>query len=58
MSKTFPKHGYEIYWFDLVLSGLSAKQLCDFYKADISIKFMAFRFNFNGIAGEYGLFVV
>ena len=34
MSKTFQKHGYEIYWFDLVLSGLSAKQLCDFYKAD------------------------
>lgn len=36
MSKTFQKHGYEIYWFDLVLSGLSAKQLCDFYKADKS----------------------
>lgn len=34
MSKTFQKHGYEIYWFDLVLSGLSAKQLCDFYKAE------------------------
>ena len=42
MSKTFQKHGYEIYWFDLVLSGLSAKQLCDFYKADKSKKFMAF----------------
>ena len=51
MSKTFQKHGYEIYWFDLVLSGLSAKQLCDFYKADKSKKFMAFTFNFNGIAG-------
>ena len=50
MSKTFQKHGYEIYWFDLVLSGLSAKQLCDFYKADKSKKFMAFTFNFNGIS--------
>ena len=56
MSKTFQKHGYEIYWFDLVLSGLSAKQLCDFYKADKSKKFMAFTFNFNGIAGEDGLY--
>ena len=56
MSKTFQKHGYEIYWFDLVLSGLSAKQLCDFYKADKSKKFKAFTFNFNGIAGEDGLY--
>lgn len=32
MSKTFQKHGYEIYWFDLVLSGLSAKQLCVFIR--------------------------
>ena len=50
MSKTFQKHGYEIYWFDLVLSGLSAKQLCDFYKADKSKKFMAFTFNLKAEA--------
>ena len=56
MAKTFEAHGYEVYWFDLVMSGVSARLLSDFYFKNKAKQFVAFTFNFSGIAGEDGLF--
>ena len=56
MAKTFEAHGYEVYWFDLVVSGVSARLLSDFYFKNKAKQFVAFTFNFSGIAGEDGLF--
>lgn len=55
-AKTFETHGYEVYWFDLVVSGVSAGLLREFYTKNKAKRFAAFTFNFSGIAGEDGLF--
>ena len=58
MAKTFEKEGYEVYWFDLVVSDYSASRLREFYEAAVKeqAKVVAFTFNFHGIAGEDGLY--
>lgn len=59
MAAAFQKEGYEIYWFDLMVSGHSARLLCCFYEEQMkreNAKIIAFTFNFNGIAGEDGLY--
>lgn len=56
MARTFEAHGYTVYWFDLVLSVYSARALRRFYGDHPAARFTAFTFNFNGIAGEDGLY--
>lgn len=47
---------YEIYWYDLILQSESARMLRRFYEDHKTDEFYAFTFNFNGIAGEEGLY--
>lgn len=56
MAKTFMQEGFEIYWYDLVLQRESANILKEYVKIHNKDTFVAFTFNFNGIAGEDGLY--
>lgn len=56
MAKTFEQKGYQIYWYDLMLQEESARILTDFVKEHQADQIVAFTFNFNGIAGEKGLY--
>lgn len=56
MSKTFEEQGYNVYWYDLVVSRQSACLLWDYYKKHKKEEFIMFTFNFSGIAGEDGLY--
>ena len=56
MARTFESTGFKVYWYDMMLQQESAKLLKDFYKMHLNDEFAAFTFNFNGIAGESGLY--
>lgn len=60
MAERFEELGYEVYWYDLMVSGQSACLLRCFYEKimleDSNTKIIIFTFNFNGIAGEEGLY--
>lgn len=56
MSHTFEQNGYQIYWYDLMLQEESARILMEFYNSHREDEFVAYTFNFNGIAGEKGLY--
>lgn len=56
MAKVWEKRGCRIFWFDLVVSEESAHALMDYYKRYSKDEFYAFTFNFEGIAGEDGLY--
>lgn len=56
MAKTFEKENFFIYWYDLALQRESAKQLKCYFEAHKTDEIYAFTFNFNGIAGEDGLY--
>lgn len=58
MAKEFEKEGFGIYWYDLILQMQSSKNLRHFYEEHHEDQFYAFTFNFNGIAGEAGLYEV
>lgn len=60
MAQTFEARGYDVYWFDLVVSEYSTSLLQAFLEQSFKDKrftnIIAFTFNFNGIAGEDGLY--
>lgn len=60
MSHAFEAEGYYVYWFDLVVSEYSTTLLQSFLERSLKSKhfteIIAFTFNFNGIAGEDGLY--
>lgn len=60
MAERFEELGYEVYWYDLIVSGQSARLLRCFYEevraVNSDAKIIIFTFNFNGIAGEDGLY--
>lgn len=60
MAQTFEARGYEVYWFDLIVSEYSTSLLQAFLEQSFRVKhfmsIIAFTFNFNGIAGEDGLY--
>lgn len=60
MAQTFEARGYNVYWFDLVVSEYSTSLLQEFleqsFKNKCFVNIIAFTFNFNGIAGEDGLY--
>ena len=60
MAQTFEARRYYVYWFDLVVSEYSTSLLQAFLEQSFKDKrftdIIAFTFNFNGIAGEDGLY--
>ena len=56
LAQEWEKQGFGIYWYDLMLEEESARMLGDFYEAHKEESISAFTFNFNGIAGEEGLY--
>lgn len=56
LAKTFEKEGFIIYWFDLITCAYSYEMLKRYYERYSGDEFVAFTFNFNGIAGEEGLY--
>jgi len=60
MAKTFEARGYYVYWFDLIISEYSTGLLQTFLEQSMHKqrfeKIICFTFNFNGIAGEDGLY--
>lgn len=61
MARTFAENGFEIYWFDLIFERESARKLRNFIEENAlkngrAFNICAVTFNFEGIAGEEGLF--
>lgn len=60
MAERFEELGYEVYWYDLIVSGQSARLLRCLYEeimlTEPNTEIIIFTFNFNGIAGEDGLY--
>ena len=56
MAAVWEKMGYSVFWYNLILQQASSSALVEFFKAHSSDEWYMFTFNFEGIAGEAGLY--
>jgi glycosyltransferase involved in cell wall biosynthesis len=56
MSRTFEQEGFQLYWFDLLLPRQSVDEFRNYYAEHSKEQFVIFTFNFQGIAGEEGIY--
>lgn len=56
MAHTFEAEGYNVYWFDLLVSQESSLLLQSFLEQNRCKEIIIFTFNFSGISGETGLY--
>lgn len=56
MAHVWEKMGYSVFWYNLILQQASSSALVDYYEAHREDEWYMFTFNFEGIAGEAGLY--
>ena len=56
MAAVWEKMGCSVFWYNLMLQQASSSALVEFFKAHSSDEWYMFTFNFEGIAGEAGLY--
>ena len=56
MAAVWEKMGYSVFWYNLMLQQASSSALVEFFNAHSSDEWYMFTFNFEGIAGEAGLY--
>ena len=56
MATVWEKMGYSVFWYNLILQQASSSALVEFFKAHRADEWYMFTFNFEGIAGEAGLY--
>lgn len=56
MAAVWEKMGYSVFWYNLILQQASSSALVEFFKAHRADEWYMFTFNFEGIAGEAGLY--
>ena len=56
MAAVWEKMGCSVFWYNLILQQASSSALVEFFKAHRADEWYMFTFNFEGIAGEAGLY--
>ncbi|MGN0328859.1 MAG: glycosyltransferase [Lachnospira sp.] len=56
ISSYLTEQGYNVIWYNLLLEEISFHSLMDYYEKNKEDEFITFTFNFEGIAGEKGLY--
>lgn len=56
LANYYEKQGYEIFWYNLLLSGYNIQSLMEYYENNKNDNIYAITFNFEGLEGEEGLY--
>ena len=56
MASVWEKMGYSVFWYNLLMQQDSSEKLMNWYRDNRQDEFYMFTFNFEGLAGETGLY--